>query len=316
MRRYLLFLIFLIFVAFWCCSCQKNGRFGHSDQIMTVDFSDVRLGDGVPLSLRLSIYWQAEDTDAGPARPDTMLSELLRARGMEITRRVANTFPQVDSVFSTHRELFVDEIKEHLLLELPQPDLIVKEVIVRDVSFPEIFTKALEDIGLQELRQEQIGKQNELDLVQAAAREKKARADGQVAIAQAEADGRLQAIQARTENNRRKSELARAETAAAVARTQATAEADRLRKLKAVEVEKQRELEMIAVEKQRELDKVALEQQLELARLCQENPTYASFLVNKELAGNVEIAVLPTGTNASVFDGLLQSRLPGKGNND
>ena len=282
---------------------------------MWVKFTDVRLGDGVPLGLRLAIYWQPEYTDAGPARADTLLSALLQARGTEIVRRVSNTFPQVDSVFSTQREAYVQAIKESLLLELPEPDVIVKDVIVRDIEFPQTYTIALEEIGLQELKQEQIAKQNQLDIARAAAQEKKAEADGQVAIAQAEAEGRLQAIQARTEASRRKSEMARAETAAAVARTQAGAEANRLRQLKAVEVEKQRELEMIAVEKQRELDKVALEQQLELARLCQENPTYASFLVNRELAGNVEIAVLPTGTDTNVFGGLLQSRLPGKTNN-
>ncbi len=282
---------------------------------MWSEFADVRLGDGVPLGLQLAIYWQPENTDAGPARPDTLLSTLLQARGTEVARRVANTFPQVDSVFSSQREEFVDAIKESLLLELPEPDVIVRDVIVRNIVFPQTFTTALEEIGLQKLKQEQISKQNQLDIARAAAQEKKAEADGEVAIAQAEAAGRLQAIQARTEASRRKSEMARAETAAAVARTQASAEADRLRQLKAVEVEKQRELEMIAVEKQREMDKVALEQQLELARLCQENPTYASFLVNRELAGNVEIAVLPTGTDTNVFGGLLQSRLPGKSNN-
>lgn len=315
MRRLLLFFFLFVFAVVMLSSCQQESSPIHQEQLMGVDFSDVRLGDGVPLSLRLAIYWQAEDTDAGPARPDTMLSDLLKARGVEIARRVANSYPQVDSVFSTQREAFIADIKESLLLELPAPDLIVKDVIVRNVQFPVAFTTALEDIGLQDLRQEQLNKQNELDVARAAAQEKKARADGQVAIAQAEADGRLQAIQARTESNRRKSELARAETAAAVARTQAGAEADRLRQLKAVEVEKQREIEMIAVEKQRELDKVALQQQLELARLCQENPTYASFLVNRELAGNVEIAVLPTGTDANVFGGLFDSRLPGKNDN-
>ncbi len=315
MRRLLFLLCLLICIILFFASCQRETTLNHPEQLMGANFSDVRLGDGVPLSLQLAIYWQAEDTDAGPARPDTMLSDLLRARGVEIARRVANTYPEVDSVFSTQRENFIADIKESLLLELPAPDLIVKDVIVRNVQFPAAFTTALEDIGLQDLREEQINKQNELDVARAAAQEKKAQADGLVAIAQAEAEGRLQAIQARTESNRRKSELARAETAAAVARTQASAEADRLRQLKAVEVEKQREIEMIAVEKQRELDKVALQQQLELARLCQENPTYASFLVNKELAGNVEIAVLPTGTDANVFGGLFDSRLPGKNDN-
>ncbi|MEL6969702.1 MAG: SPFH domain-containing protein [Bacteroidota bacterium] len=315
MRRFIMFVLSAILITCCFCSCQKKSPVTHEEQVMWVNYTDVRLGDGVPLALQLAVYWQPEDTDAGPARPNTLLGPLLQARGVEVARRISNTFPQVDSVFSSQREAYVDAIKESLLLELPEPDLTVRDVIVQNVEFPVAFTTALEEIGLQKLKQEQISKQNQLDIARAAAQEKKAEADGQVAIAQAEAEGRLQAIQARTEASRRKSEMARAETAAAVARTQASAEANRLRQLKNVEVEKQRELEMIAVDKQRELDKVALEQQLELARLCQENPTYASFLVNRELAGNVEIAVLPTGTDTNVFGGLLQSRLPGKTNN-
>lgn len=313
--RQLLFLLAGIIIALICCSCGQKAPAERAEQISEISFTDVRLGDGVPVNVQISIYWQGEHSEVGPARPDSVLGKLLYARGMETIREISNQFAPIDSVFSTQRDDFIAAIKESLLLRLPEPDLTVRDVIVLDVQFPAAFTQALEDIGLQDLKGQQIVKQNELALAQAAANEKKAVADGEVAIARAEAEGRLQAIQARTENDRRKSEMAKAETAAAVARTQATAEVDRLRKLKVVEVEKQREIEMIAVDKQRAMDKVAMEQQLELARLCQENPTYASFLVNRELAGNVEIAVLPTGTDMNVFGGLLQSRLPGKTNN-
>ncbi|MEM1214878.1 MAG: hypothetical protein AAGJ82_04295 [Bacteroidota bacterium] len=312
--RQLKFLSFALLFLIFCGSCQIDGSGPRAARLTDITFSEVRLQDGVPLTLRLSVYWQGVQTAEQTARPDTVLHQLLLARGVEIVREVSNRFTSADSVFSLQRDVYILAIKDELQTSLPEADLAIHDVIVRNVQFPVSFTQALEEIGLQEIKEEQIRKQNELALAQAAANEKKAVADGQVAVAQAEADGRLQAIRARTEANRRKSEMARAETEAAVSRTKASAEADRLRKLKAVEVEKQREIEMIAVEKQREMDKVALEQQLELARLCESNPTYASFLVNRELAGNVEIAVLPTGSDANVFGGLLNSRLPGKKN--
>lgn len=316
--RQLSFLFGCFLLLMICCGCQQDQNQNRNQQLSELQFSQVRLADGVALNLRISVYWQAirpaADTETGPMRPDSVLLQLLQARGTETVREVSNNFTDVDSVFSTQREEYILAIKEELLAVLPEPDLTIHEVIVLDVQFPQSFTQALEEIGLQELRETQIHKQKELALTQAAANEEKAKANGKVAIAQAEAEGRLQAIQARTENDRRKIELARAETAAVVARTQASAEVDRLRKIKVVEVEKQREIEMIEVEKQREMDKVSFEQQIALAELCEKNPVYASFLVNRELAGNVEIAVLPSGTGANVFGGLLQSRLPGKSN--
>ena len=58
---------------------------------------------------------------------------------------------------------------------------------------------------------------------------------------------------------------------------------------------------------QRKLDKVAMEKEMDYAKLCTENPTYATFLVNKELASKVQIAVLPTGTDGGMIRSLMQS---------
>lgn len=314
MRQFVLFFICIVLYLF-ASSCQEKIP---SDEVGMKQalYRDVRLGDGVALQLSISLQWHRLPLESGRSRPDSTLDQLMNLRSAEIVREVSNRFTSVDSVYRSQRQTYITAIKDALLESLSEPEREIHEVIVYNIEFPTTFTSAMEAISLQQLKEERIGKENELAIAQAAADKKKAVAEGDVAIARAEADGRLQAIQARTESNRRKSEMAKAETAAAVARTQASAEADRLRKIKAVEVEKQREIELIAVEKQREMDKVALEQQLELARLCEQNPTYASFLVNRELAGNVEIAVLPTGTDTNVFGGLLQSRLPGKKNND
>jgi len=46
-----------------------------------------------------------------------------------------------------------------------------------------------------------------------------------------------------------------------------------------------------------------------MAKLCTSNPEYANFLVNKEIASKIQIAVLPSGTNGSMVDNLLQNSL-------
>lgn len=47
---------------------------------------------------------------------------------------------------------------------------------------------------------------------------------------------------------------------------------------------------------------------MQFAKLCTGNPIHARFLVNEELAGQVEIAVLPTSPN--VFKELLHHNMP------
>jgi hypothetical protein len=47
-----------------------------------------------------------------------------------------------------------------------------------------------------------------------------------------------------------------------------------------------------------------------MANLCKENPTYASFIVNRELAAKVDIAVLPAGSDPTVFTDVIQHRMP------
>lgn len=53
--------------------------------------------------------------------------------------------------------------------------------------------------------------------------------------------------------------------------------------------------------------------QMEKARatLTAENPSYASYLVNRELASRVQIAVLPLGTESGVLGNMIQGALGG-----
>ena len=55
------------------------------------------------------------------------------------------------------------------------------------------------------------------------------------------------------------------------------------------------ELNRVDIDKQKQLNQVAIAREKALAALTGENPTYAAYLVNRELASKVEIAVLPLG---------------------
>jgi hypothetical protein len=57
------------------------------------------------------------------------------------------------------------------------------------------------------------------------------------------------------------------------------------------------------------LDDLAVARDRETAKVYAANPAYASFLVNKELASKVQIAVLPLGTDSGVLGNIIQSAI-------
>ncbi len=338
----LCFLSGLVLILFTACQSNSNESTDAPKVpvALSTDFvhehilPEIRLGDGVPLQLDVTLRWNVTDSESFFQRfpsPDTFNLLVLRPRALELLRTTANTFESVDSVFSAHRQAFLAATKEVLISQLGEPQIAIREVIVSNIRFPNSYTKAMEEVGLMRQELERIKQQNTVALARAETSREQANADGQVAIAQAESAGRLQKIQAETEKSRRASELAKAETTAQVTRLQARAEADRQRELakaeadrqhelakvevdrqkalKSVEAGHKRELEQVQIDKQKQLDKVEFERQIELAKLCTENPTYAAFLVNKELASKVEIAVLPTGADANVFGNILNQRI-------
>ncbi len=291
--------------------------------------NDIRLGDGVPLSLTVSIRWKIEDSELFDIQFDTADSfnqMILEPRALELVREVSNSFPSVDSVFSAQRQDYLKGIKNILLKDLSENSISIKEIIVSNIGFPKSYTDAMEKVGLQRQELELIRQRNIVDLEKAEVNKRKAEAESQVAIVKAETKGKLQKIKAKTEESHRASELAKAETLSQVARMKAKDEAERKKllakadleqknDLKNLEIQRQRELEQIQIDKQAQLDKLSFQNQLELAKLCTENPIYASFLVNKELASKVEIAVLPTGTDPNVFGNILNNTMQKRTNN-
>lgn len=297
-----------------------------SDQVLQTTLADVRLADGVPLSLSLSVRWRIEKPEAFARQfttPERYGELVLKPKTREVALRVANAFPSVAAVFSQDREKLSAELRNSLRVGLSEPGIVVKEVTVSDVVFPQTFTRALEQTALKERELEAIREKNALDVESARAAERTAEAEGQVQLKQAEVEGKLAEIQARTEDKRRASLLAKAETDAQIderrAKTEAArqkllavAEADKMRELAKARLEEQKALRDQEVQKQRELDMLAIEKDKTIAQLCATNPTYASFLINRELASKVQIAVLPTGADTNFLTGLLPAVAGGR----
>ncbi|MEO1515612.1 MAG: SPFH domain-containing protein [Bacteroidota bacterium] len=294
------------------------------DRVHQNQLVGIRLGDGVPLNLDISVRWAIEDTTLFLNQfesADQYNQLILKARMIELAGGIAYNFPSVDSVFIPHRKDFMDDIKNALTRELTDDNIQIKEIIFTKIDFPASYTEAMEKAGLQRQELERVRQQNVIDLEEALAERKKAEAEGKIAIARAEADGRLQRIQAKTEESRRASELAKAETQAALDRKRAEAEVerkkllaqaevDRKKQLKDLDIQRQKELNELDIAKKRQSEQATLDQQLQFARLCSDNPTFASFLINKELASKVEIAVLPANAGPNVFDNILQQHMP------
>lgn len=327
MKKQSIFLCSLILCSFSlffsCKRINPLSSLSDRDQVHQNVLNQVRLGDGVQLDLVVSTRWKIEKPDLFFDQfptVDTFNTQVLRPRALELVKTAANHFDSVDSVFSSQREEFIAEIKNVLLDDLGEESILIKEIIVADLIFPKSYTTAMEQVGLQRQELEAIRQQSVVDLERSKASKQKAEADAQVMIATAKAESEVQNIKAKTETNRRKNELAIAETAVQIDRKKAAAEAERKKllakadlehqtDLKNLEVQKQRELEALQVEKKRQMDKVLLEQQMDLAKICMDNPVFASFLINRELASKVDIAVLPTGTNSNVLGSFLDQKM-------
>ena len=324
MKSNTMILFLLAVLSLSACQKKQNTNLEVRDQLFQAKLNAVRLGDGVPLDLEVAIRWRIDDLVAFHtqfAHPRAFDTLILGPRSRELANEVANPFMSVDSVFGPWRQKFIQEVKKSFEKHLGEEGVSIEEVIIPEIYFPKTYTDALEASGMKERKLEAIRQQNDVDLAAALADKKRTTAQGEIAIEQARMEGKLQQIQANTEEIRRKTELAKAETQRQVAEKQSFAEARKaellaeadvvkVRALKKAEAEHQRELEMIEVEKQRAFDKVGMEKELEIAKLCSENPTYASYMVNKELASKVQIAVLPANVDGNLFGELLKMQTP------
>jgi hypothetical protein len=281
------------------------------DQILQCVLADIRLGDGVPVNLALNIRWQITKESVFLKQfsdPNKYSDSILKPKSREIIGKITNEFPSVEAVFKTDRQKFIQAIKTALVQSLGEDTIAIKEVILSDIIFPQKFTEALEQVSLKDREVEAIKETNVVDLESAKAAESKAEADGKVEIKQAEMEGKVAEINAKAEEHKRLASVAKAETDALVSERKGKAQAENERQLSKVKVEEEKAIRDLDVQKQRDLDTVALEKDKAIAQLCSTNPSYANFMISRELASKVQIAVVPTNGDSSNFlGGLLQN---------
>lgn len=289
-------------------ACKQTAFKTEKDRLSNYHFGQVRLADGVPLDLSVNLRWHVADPETfyrQQLHPDTFQRHVLFPRCEEALRSMAHHYPSVDSIFLRQRERFLNDVKNTVAAALGTDGITVKEVIVSELKFPDSYTSAMEQAGLLRQEFERIRRQNAVELAVADADRRKAEAMARVQIAQEEANARIRDIQARTEERNRAAELAKAETEVQIEAKKAVIAADRQRQLNEVEIEKVAKLQGLELLKQKQNDSVEVERHSTLARVYAENPNYATFVVNKELASKVNIAVVPAGANPSVFDNLI-----------
>lgn len=296
--------------------------------------NNVRLADGMALKLSISTRWKIENQKkfleifGSKGNYDSLV---LMPRQKELANNISNLYESVDSVFTTQRHKYIKDLKAYISENLGEENVKIEDVIIAHIEFPSAYVQTKERLALQEQELKRIRKQSVIDLENAEANRKNAIAQGAVNVEQAKLNAELEKINAITENSRRKSMLARAETEKQVAEKRAESEArrqvllaqadaekqklyasadlDKKSKLKDLEVKNQKELNQLALENEKEKDLMMFDQKMKMASLFNQNPNYASYLINKQLAESVEIAVLPTGTDPNVFSGLLNNSM-------
>lgn len=319
------------------CNSKKDSETytAEKEQVVTQSFlHNIRLADGMPLNLSISTRWEIEDTRKfyeifeSKGKYDSLV---LMPRQKELANNVSNLYKNVDSVFTSQRHIYIKDLKAYITKNLGEENVKIEDVIIAHIEFPSAYVQTKERLALQEQELKRIRKQSVIDLENAEANRKNAIAQGSVNVEQAKLNAELEKINAVTEGSRRQSMLARAETEKQVAEKRAESEArrqvllaqadaekqklyadadiDKKNKLKDLEVKKLKELNLVSLENEKEKDLMMFDQKVKMAGLFNNNPNYASYLINKQLAESVEIAVLPTGTDANIFSGLLNNSM-------
>ena len=279
-------------------SCQ-NGQTNElgKDQVFQKTFQNIRLGDGVPLSLQISVRWNVQNSSKFLSQfpnPGAYDSLILEPRERELLNDIANDYMSVDSVFTIQRTFFIQDIKKELKGNLGEDGIAIKEIIVSDIIFPSTFTTAMEQVSLKERQLDAIRLEKMSDLEKAKANEETAKANGKVKIEEARAEGEIARMNAQIEQQKRRVQLEEAETEIKVMEAKAKSEVNQLKLMEAAKLENERNAYALYYTRD-----------TALARIYTKNPVYARYLINKELASKVQVAIIPPHTEVnSLLEGI------------
>lgn len=289
----------LVVVSMWV-SCQPKHQAPEIGHISKIQVPAVRLADGVPLQVSLHLRWDIEDPKHFYATYDSIsgfVQHVMQPKIMEALGNMAFEYASVDSVFGTQRPLFLADMRQSILSLCQSDGIKIREVVVPGIGFPGTYVEAMEQAGLQRQELEAIRRAIILETAQAEKERKMTEVRARIQVAQEEANAKIQEIQTRGEERRRAAELARAETQAQLDYKKAMTDAERQRALNQTELEKLTGLKELEVQKTQQMNASDIQKQTELAKIYSGNPDYASFIIDKELATNVGVAILPPSGN-------------------
>lgn len=279
------------------------------ERLSKFSIAHIRLYDGVPLGMDFDLRWRVEDPTVFQhfhTTADSIPTKIILPRAEETLRNFAHGFHSVDSVFFIQREYFIQSAKKRLMADLRQDGIVVSAMLLRTLNFPQTYVAAMEAAGLQRQEMERIKRQTAIAVAEAEGERRKTEALSRIQIAQEEANARVRDIQASAETRRRAAELDRAETEVQIEGKKAVIAAERQRQMDKAELDKMAQLNELNQQKNRQSNETELTRNRELAKVYQDNPAYAQFVVNRELAAKVNIAVVPTGLEQGVLGRFLE----------
>ena len=306
-----LFAIAIILFTASMQSCKKREVIAAKesrDFVHNAVLQKVRLGDGIPLAIDVSVRWKIEDYASFKKQfksANEFDSLVLMPRKLELANNVSNDFDHVDTLFNSKRQTYIKALKTYLMNNLGEKGIVIKEVIISDIIFPKSYLDSKEKLAMQQQELHTIRKQSIINVERAEANKRQAEADGKVTMTKAEVNAKVQRINAETEKSIRATRLAKAETEKQVAKLRAESDAAKQKLLAKARLEEKTDLKNLEINRQDEMAKMQFDNDMRMAKLCTDNPVYATYMVNKELASKVQIAVLPNNQDASVFNSLL-----------
>lgn len=304
----LLIAMLLTFVFQSCTQKKKETVKESRDFVHNSILQKVRLGDGIPLAIDISVRWKVEDYASFEKQfknANEFDSLVLNPRKLELANNVSNQFEHVDTLFNSKRQTYIQAMKDYLKNNLGEEGITIKEVIISDIIFPKSYLDSKEKLAMQQQELQTIRKQSIINVERAEANKRQAEADGKVTMTKAEVNAKVQRINAETEKSIRATRLAKAETEKQVAKLRAESDAAKQKLLAKARLEEKTDLKNLEINQQNEMAKMQFDNDMRMAKLCTDNPVYATYMVNKELASKVQIAVLPNNQDASVFNSLL-----------
>ncbi|MBS1840524.1 MAG: hypothetical protein JSS69_14355 [Acidobacteria bacterium] len=165
------------------------------------DVLTVQAREGLVIGIAVSVRYRLD-----PQRLNTIHSNLPQPVGEEVVAPVVSTIyrqlaPNYETreVFALKREELRTKAAEQIKARLGSDGIVVREVLLRDISLPAEYAKGLEGLLLKEQENEQLETEQQIKQKEVKIAELEAEAQKSRDVKQAEAQGQVRVLQAKSE---------------------------------------------------------------------------------------------------------------------